>query len=379
MSITASGISAATSTKSCGRGRARSAAAIPLHAAMTNRTRPITPSSVVQPAGMSTAGESGLLHAFLLDGRGGATVLDWERIRRWTPADGVLWLVLDYTRPDAARWLDTESGIDPLMREALVDTDPRPRAVPHGDALFLIVRGINQNQDATPEDMISVRSWIEQHRVITMRHRLSRTLKSLAADTARGAGPRDAGDLAALLVERIVEHVATRVDALGDAISDCEDEILTQRRGGDLRSRLADHRRRAIALRRFLAPQREALAKLGHVELPWFGDPHRDRVAEAANQMARTVEELDAARDRAAVTQEELSSRVAETTNQRLYVLSLITAVFLPLGFVCALLGVNIGGIPLRDDGWAFWALCGVFVVGVAAQLWIMRRKGWFG
>lgn len=328
---------------------------------------------------MSTAGESGLLHAFLLDGAGGATTLDWERVRRWTPADGVLWLVLDYTQADAAAWLERDAGIDPLMREALVESDPRPRAAPQGDALFLIVRGINQNQDATPEDMISVRSWIEQHRVITMRHRLSRSLKSLAADTARGCGPRDAGDCAALLVERIVDHVAARVDALGDAISDCEDEVLTQRRGGDLRARLADHRRRAIALRRFLSPQRDALGKLAHVELPWFTDAHRDRVAEAANQMARTVEELDAARDRAAVTQEELSSRVAETTNQRLYVLSLITAVFLPLGFVCALLGVNIGGIPLRDDGWAFWALCGVFVVGVAAQLWIMRRKGWFG
>lgn len=326
---------------------------------------------------MST-GDSGLLNAFVLDGKGGAKKLDWSGVRAWTPADGPLWLLLDYTLPDVAEWLAKESKIDPLMREALVEEDPRPRAIAHGDDLFLIVRGINMNQDATPEDMISVRAWVEKDRVITMRHRLSRTLKSLATDVERNLGPRDAADVAATLVERIVEHVSTRVDQLGDAISDCEDEVLVQTKG-DLRGRLADHRRRAIALRRFLSPQRDAMGKLTTIELPWFVQAHRDRIAEAANQMARTVEELDAARDRAAVTQEELASRLTELTNRRLYVLSIITAVFLPLGFVCALLGVNVGGIPFRNDEWAFWALCAMFVVGVGVQLWYFRKRGWFG
>jgi zinc transporter len=326
---------------------------------------------------MSTA-ESGLLSAYLLDGKGGAKKLDWSGVRAWTPADGTLWLLLDYSLPDVAEWIEKESKIDPIMREALLENDPRPRAVAHADDLFLIARGINMNQDATPEDMISIRAWFETNRVITMRHRMSRTLKSLAADVERGAGPRDAADMAAMLVERLVEHVTTRVDQLGDAVSDCEDEVLVQTKG-DLRSRLADHRRRAIALRRFLAPQREAMVRLSTIELPWFTQTHRDRVAEAANQMARTVEELDAARDRAAVTQEELASRLTEMTNRRLYVLSIITAVFLPLGFVCALLGVNVGGIPFKDDNWAFWALIAAFVVGVGLQLWYFRKRGWFG
>jgi zinc transporter len=326
---------------------------------------------------MST--ESGLLNAYVLDGKGGAKKLDWSGVRAWTPADGTLWLLLDYTLPDVAAWFDKESKIDPLMREALTENDPRPRTIVHGDDLFVIARGINMNQDATPEDMISVRMWVERDRVITMRHRLSRTLKSLAADVERGAGPRNAADLASMLSERIVEHVSTRVDQLGDAISDCEDELLVQTAKGDLRGRLADHRRRAIALRRFLAPQRDALTKLATVELPWFDQAHRDRVAEAANQLARTIEELDAARERAAVTQEELASRLTELTNRRLYVLSIITAVFMPLGFVCALLGVNVGGIPFREDSWAFWVLCGLFAVGVGCQLWYFKRRGWFG
>ena len=111
--------------------------------------------------------------------------------------------------------------------------------------------------------------------------------------------------------------------------------------------------------------------------MPWLEQSHRARLAEVADQITRTVEELDAARDRAAVTQEELGSRVAEATNKRLYVLSIFTSVFLPLGFVCSLLGVNVGGVPLQKADWAFWALLGVFILGVYIQLWLFKRRGW--
>ena len=54
-----------------------------------------------------------------------------------------------------------------------------------------------------------------------------------------------------------------------------------------------------------------------------------------------------------------------------------VPVLMLPLGFVCSLLGVNIGGIPLQDASWAFWALLGVFAIGVAVQIWMFRRRGW--
>jgi zinc transporter len=320
---------------------------------------------------------SGLIHALLLDGKGGARRLDWAGVRAWSPNDGVLWLNLDYAQADAVAWLAGDAQLDPIVREALTDPDPRPRAVAHGEDLKLIVRGINQNEGSQPEDMLSVRAWIEPRRIVTLRHRKSRSIQSIADDLGRGEGPTSAGELTVQLVDRIVDHVVSRVDKLGDELADSEDAILSERNGGDLRARLADHRRRAIALRRFLAPQREALAKLVVIDVPWLTDRQRAQLGEVADRMTRTIEELDAARDRAAVTQEEVSSRMSELTNTRLYILSIITAIFLPLGFVCSLLGVNVGGVPLQAEGWAFWALVGVFVVGVAIQLWIFRKRGW--
>ena len=325
---------------------------------------------------MSTS-ESGLLHAFVLDGKGGGKRLDWAGVEAWRPGDGALWVNLDYARTDARTWLDGKSGVDHIMIEAMLDQDPRPRAVRHGEGLMLVIRGINLNQGSEPEDMISIRSWFERDRVITLRHRVSRSLKGIAAEVEAGKGPRNASDFVVQLCDRVIDGVVVRVDNLSDAIAALEDQVLTETTESSLRARIADHRRRAIALRRFLGPQRDALAKLGQISLPWFDDDHAEQIHEETDRMARTLEELDAARDRAGVTQEELQSRLAELSNKRLYVLSLITAVFLPLGFVCALLGVNVGGVPFKEDDWAFWALCGAFVAGLAVQWWIFKKRGW--
>jgi zinc transporter len=324
----------------------------------------------------TTVTTDGLIHALVLDGKGGARTLDWAGVDAWTPDDGILWLNLDYAGERAREWLEKKSRIDSVQVDALTDIDPRPRAVAHGDSLLMIVRGINFNAGAAPEDMISVRAWVEPRRIVTLRHRPSSSIKLMISEVERGIGARSSAEVAVQLVERMVDHVVTRVDTLGDAVASCEDQLLGNERR-DLRATLAEHRRRAIALRRFLAPQREALAKLTTIGVSWFEPSHRARLAEVADHLTRTIEELDAARDRAAVTQEELSSRVAEAANQRLYVLSIITAVFLPLGFVCALLGVNVGGVPLQKADWAFWALCGAFVAGVAVQLWLFRKRGW--
>ena len=83
-------------------------------------------------------------------------------------------------------------------------------------------------------------------------------------------------------------------------------------------------------------------------------------------------------RERVAVTQEELLSRLSDQMNTRMYVLSVVAAIFLPLGFLTGLLGVNVGGIPGVENPWAFYLFV-LFLVGivVAQMLWFKRKK-WF-
>jgi zinc transporter len=112
--------------------------------------------------------------------------------------------------------------------------------------------------------------------------------------------------------------------------------------------------------------------------MSWLPEDDRSWLRDLADQTTRLEEALEAARDQAAVTQEELLQRLSERTEQRMYLLSVITAVFLPLGLLTGLLGVNVGGIPGAETPWAFALLCGAIGLFVVLQLWLLRRKHWF-
>jgi zinc transporter len=56
--------------------------------------------------------------------------------------------------------------------------------------------------------------------------------------------------------------------------------------------------------------------------------------------MTRYVEDLDLGKERAMVLQDELRNRIAEQQGMRMYVLFLVTAIFLPLSFLTGVLGI---------------------------------------
>lgn len=107
--------------------------------------------------------------------------------------------------------------------------------------------------------------------------------------------------------------------------------------------------------RRYIAPQREAIQSLQSSELEWIGVKHVRLLAEQSDRLTRAVEELDAIRERLQIIKDEIAAITAERMNRNTYVLSIAAAVFLPLGFLTGLLGINVGGIPGTNSGEAFW------------------------
>lgn len=319
----------------------------------------------------------GLIHAMLLDGRGGARRLSWEELRAWKGDDGLLWVHLDYSGPAAREWLLRQAGLPEVVAEALLAEETRPRATPWDGGLLVTLRGVNLNPGADPEDMVSIRLWAEESRIITTRRRRLLSVADLATELDAGKGARDAGDLIEGLADGLIRRMSDVVDDAEDKVADIEERAMTAALPG-LRSEVADLRRQVIALRRYLAPQRDALSRLMTEKIPWLSEVNRLHLRETLERLTRYVEDLDTVRDRCLVAYEEIQSRLADQLNRRMYILSVVAALFLPLGFLTGLLGINVGGIPGSENPHGF----GLFVLLVAGlvgfQLWWFRRMKWF-
>ncbi len=319
---------------------------------------------------------TGLIFAFALDGNGGGKPLDWDSIKGWQPDQGTLWLHLDYTGADTQSWLYDESGIDPIILDALTAGETRPRSLVHKDGMLIILRGVNLNPNTDPEDMVSIRFWIDAKRIITLRHRRIMAVDDLRQATLVGDGPIGPGDFLESLADRLVLRMGTVIADVDDEVDALEDEVLTEQ-SYDLRQKIANIRRIAIGMRRYLAPQRDVMARLYNEKVAWLSELDRMRLREVADRTTRYVEDLDAIRDRATITQEELNSRLSEQMNKTMYVLSIVAGIFLPLGLLTGLLGINVGGIPGTENPWAFTIFCVLLASIAGGQIWLFKRMRW--
>ena len=322
--------------------------------------------------------DKGLVYAYLLDGKGGGRHLGFAEIESWTPDQGVLWVHLDYTDPDARRWVRESAGLSELAADALLTEETRPRATGVEDGLLIALRGINMNPGAQPDDMVAIRLWIDGRRIVSTRKRVLLSVIDIAEGLDAGRGPIDAGSFLVALTDRLVWRMSDTVDQFEDLVASLEEQVLDARSSSLLRFDLATLRRQTITLRRYLAPQRDAFARLVIEKASWLHEDCRLRLREVSDRLIRHIEDLDAVRERAAVTQEELLSRLSDQMNLRMYVLSVVAAVFLPLGFLTGLLGINVGGLPGTENPSAFLIFLLFLVAVLIMQIAWFKFKRWF-
>lgn len=317
-----------------------------------------------------------LVDAFALDGSGGGREIDVSGLNSWKPSDGPLWAHFDFSQGEAARWINEESGLDEVVREALLDRETRPRYFVHDGGLLVILRGVNLNPGADPEEMISIRMWVEPGRVLSMRRKKLMAVRDMVDSIREGKGPKTTGAFLADISRRLVVRMNPVIGELDDKLDEMEAAMLDGGADG-VREKLATLRREIIRLRRYLAPQRETLMQLYREKTDVLSQDDREELREAYDKLTRYVEDMDALRERAALIQEQLAARLADALNRNTYLLSVVAGLFLPLGFITGLLGVNVGGIPGVENPWAFYAVTAMTVVIVVAEVWLLKKLKW--
>ena len=320
---------------------------------------------------------NGLLFAYILDGKGGGTAIDWQGLREWRPEKGPLWVHLDFSNDKVQSWMQSESNLSPLSCDILVEQDTRPRLITSKDSLLLILRGVNCNPESDPEDMVALRLSFEENRIITMRQkRRVMALNDIHEAIDSGIGPTNSDDFLTMVSDRVVDRMSDVISEIDDKVDELEDTVLTAE-SYELRTALSKIRRQIISLRRYIAPQRDVLSRFQNERVAWLSDKNKLHLREIAERTARFVEDLDSARDRAAITQEELNNRLSEQMNRAMYVLSIVAAIFLPLGLLTGLLGINVGGIPGAENKWAFLIVTFLLILIAAILISLFKRIRW--
>ena len=314
--------------------------------------------------------------AMLVDGKGGARDLSDDEVNNWSESDGILWVDVDLSNSRGRKWLINDSQLEDSVSSILLAAETRPRSLAWADGLIVIMRGINMNPGAVPDDMVAIRMSLQSIRIVTTRRREVLSINDLRDALRAGKGPRSVGDFLVSLTSFLSTRIESAVENIEQMIVEL-DEKMSDGNIENIRVTLSVVRRQAAAIRRHLAPQRDAIDRIARSNANVLSASDVFDLREEGDQLTRHIEDLDLARENALVTQEELMNRVALEQNSRMYLLSIVAAIFLPLTFVTGMFGMNVAGLPgtVNPNGFVYSAL--LMVVCLVALVAYFRWRKW--
>jgi zinc transporter len=292
-------------------------------------------------------------------------VVDLSRAQK-----GYRWVHFDRADDALDAWV--AQNVPELPGQALLQAETRPRCDRQDGGLILNLRGVNLNKDGPADQMVSVRLWVCAQTIVTVRVRKVFALDALRKNCEAGQAPTSVSAFLLQLSQGLNARVQDVVFDLADRVEEIEETHLSTR---ILPDHIGELRRQAIRLHRYMSPQRTALGRLTDAVGEMFGDAAHQR--EVSNLTTLHVEELEALKGRLAAIQDQHDSHVSAAQNSHGHVLSIVAAVFLPLGFLTGLFGVNVAGMPGLETPQAFLLLCVGMLVSAVAVLVFLLKKAW--
>jgi zinc transporter len=280
---------------------------------------------------------------------------------------GFLWLHLHGKDEDDIAVLTRQDHIPDVAAAALLATETRPRCDRIDFGAIVNLRGPGETDPDDSDKLVSIRLWVHDHRVTSVSRRRMTATREVMRQMEAGL-IQDPGDVVAAYARTISLQLDPEVAGLGDELDEIETQLEDPKSLYRHRRRIMAIRTEAIAYRRFVAPNHQALMTLASFDFDWLSDDDRLHIREAADKFARMAEELEAIRERSGLLHEQITDLRAEQLDQRGLEISVVAFIFLPLTFITGLLGMNVEGIPYAQEPWAFWGVV-LFCIAVGAAV----------
>ena len=293
---------------------------------------------------------------------------------------------------DDKLWVDIQEPvqevIEPLLEErfgfhelAAEDT-LSPNTLPKYDSFashdFFIFRTVDVNVSEHQSETYKIAAFLGTNFLVTV-HR--RPLSAIDGVRNRLPGDRrilERGPdfLLYSIVDQMVDAHFPLVEQIEDAVEELQDGIFDDADDFHLDELL--HLKRDLAvLRRHTLPQREMLNQISRGDARFIQRQHLIYFRDVYDHMFRISETIDVDRDQMTATMDAYLSIVANRTNETMKVLTIFSAIMLPLSLIAGIYGMNFEHMPelrwLHGYPFAIGLMIGVAVLMIGWFWW----KGW--
>lgn len=270
-------------------------------------------------------------------------------------------------------------AIHPLVVEDIVNTGQRPKIEEYDDYIYIVTKMMKY-------DSVENRIHTEQLSIILGKHYVI-TLQECPGDVFDPVRKRirqmngrirhaDADYLAYSLLDMVMDNYISIVERMGEKIEDLEEEI-SHHQGKDLLTKINNYKREMNYFRKTIRPAREFLLQFYHLDSNLILKTTRPFIKDLLDTSIQAVETIDTYRDMLSDHLDYYNSGVNNRLNEIMKVLTIFSAIFIPLTFIAGIYGTNFDFLPELHFKYSYPIFWGVLILISILMLRFFKKKNW--
>ncbi|WP_220464210.1 magnesium transporter CorA family protein [Colwellia sp. MB3u-70] len=304
-----------------------------------------------------------------------------ELIKQWQENDDTtLWIDLDNVELEEEKRLLTQFNCHPLaINDALRERHP-PKIELFNDYIFMLYRGIIANDDGLRFAHLQISMFIGKRVLITRHPQSSLAINELFAESSEKYLKRSPVHLALRLFHSSCGYYLKEMFSFEAELEKIEDDF--QSSGNDkMMKQITSYRSQLVKIRRTFNYH----VTMGERLKAYVDDEDTDLITD---KEIHTVNDLRERLDRLLslsqmyydICGDLINGYMSVTSHQlnaTMRVLTVITALFVPLTFLAGIYGMNFEYIPELKAANGYFILLGVMAVVSVVLLMIFKKKRW--
>jgi magnesium transporter len=275
-------------------------------------------------------------------------------------------------------------GLHLLTVADVVHVHQRPKLEGHDDHLFIVLRLPDRTERLLTEQLSIV---LGRNFVLTFQERPGDCFDPVRERLRRPSSAlRERGGdyLAYALIDALVDSYFPILEGYGEQIEALEEQVIARPEPARV-VQIQRLRRELLEVRRALWPQREVLSALLREDTPCIAPGTRVFLRDCADHTSQLLDMVEIHREVASGLLDLHLSSVSMRMTEVMKVLTIIATIFIPLGFIAGLYGMNfdteVSPFNMPELEWRFGypfalALMLAVALGMLAYFW---RNGWLG
>jgi magnesium transporter len=295
----------------------------------------------------------------------------------------------------AVIWVDMESptaadeqvlldvfNFHPLTVEDCRENRHYPKVEEFRGYIYFIVHGVTA--DTSPERFTTIEldGFLGPNYVLTYHHEMFRSINNVKQllRTTPVACQRGAAFLLHQILDQVVDFYSPVLDDFDERIDQLEDDIFTLNRpNNQILSEIMDLKRSVLRLRRISGKQMDILHRMSRGEFSLIQEDMRPFYRDVYDHLVRVVDLAENYRDLISGSLEAYLSVVSNRLNEIMKVLTIFSAIMLPLTFIAGVYGMNFDNMPELHSRYGYYAVWALMFAIAIAMLLFFKRRGWIG